>query len=182
MKRVLAWIIAASLPISAVAQNTLDTAVTVNYGVIKSVQPVDVKSSHAGGALLGGLLGALGGRSAGWAAGGALLGAGAEGAATKGKTANEYSITLLNDSHIQVATEQQDMAVGDCVAVEQSKGHTNIRRVSSTNCHKPQQVQARHEEDANRCLAAKQKLKDTPDADDAAFNAAMKQVTLDCYD
>ncbi len=182
MKRVLPLVLVLGLPLPAMAQNTLDTAVSVNYGVIAGVQPVDVKSSHAGGALLGGLLGALGGHSAGWAAGGALLGAGAEGAATSGKTANEYAIKMLNGSEIEVATEQQDMTVGDCVAVEQAKGHTNIRRVAQTNCQKPQQVQARHVNDANRCLEAKQKLKETPASNDDAFNAAMKQVTLDCYD
>lgn len=160
----------------------LDEAVSLNYGIVKSVQGVDVKSSHASGALLGGLLGALGGHNAGWAAGGALLGASAEGAATKGRTASQYTIALLNGSTVVVATEQEDIVDGDCVSVEQDDGNTNIRRVAPVNCHAPQQIQARHQADANRCLDAKQALKTTPSSDDAAFSAAMKKVTLECYD
>lgn len=169
---------------SLASARDLNEAVSVNYGLIENIQTVDIKASHAGGALLGGLAGALAGgdHKAGWAVGGALLGAGAEGMATKGNTAQQYTVKLVSGGSIQIATEQNDLAMGDCVSVEQGSKSANIRRVAAVNCEPPEQVQARHVNDANTCADAKQTLKSTPSSDDKAFNAAMKQVTLECYD
>lgn len=189
MKRTLNCLNTSALLLSlAVASPTnarnLNEAVSVNYGNIENIQTVDVKASHAGGALLGGLAGALAGgdHKAGWAVGGALLGAGAQGMATSGNTAKQYTVKLVSGGSVQIATEQNDLVMGDCVSIEQGNQNANIRRVAAANCEPPEQVQARHVNDAHTCADAKKKLKDTPSSDDKAFNAAMKQVTLECYD
>jgi hypothetical protein len=51
-------------------------------------------------------------------------------------SAEKFTVRLVNNSTIDIVTENQDIALGDCVAVEQGQ-HANIRRVSSVMCSTP---------------------------------------------
>jgi hypothetical protein len=55
-----------------------------------------------------------------------------------------------------VNSDQNDLIVGDCVVVEQGQ-YTNVRRVSSINCHLDQQPE-HHVSAANNCQKAKDEL------------------------
>ena len=57
---------------------------------------------------------------------------------------------------VVIATEQQDIAVGDCVVVEQGQ-YANIRRVSSINCYVDQKPE-HHVSAAGNCQKAKDEL------------------------
>ena len=118
------------------------TAMNVQYGVVQRVEEVKAESNTAGGAALGGLTGlALAAGTGGsrnqqlaGAAGGALLG----GLVANQRAANQrlmqHTIRLNNGASVAVVTDHHNIAVGDCVAVEQGR-HANIRRVSSVMCN-----------------------------------------------
>ena len=118
------------------------TAMNVQYGVVQRVEEVKAESNTAGGAALGGLAGlALAAGTGGsrnqqlaGAAGGALLG----GLVANQRAANQrlmqHTIRLNNGASVAVVTDHHNIAVGDCVAVEQGR-HANIRRVSSVMCN-----------------------------------------------
>ena len=144
-----------SLVIAAVVAGTIVTtgcetpgspragaAMSVQYGVVQSVQEVQASANTGGGAALGGLAGLAAAAGTGGsrnqqlagAAGGALLG----GLIANQRAANQrlmqHTVRLNNGSSVAVVTEHQNIAVGDCVAVEQGR-HANIRRVSSVMCN-----------------------------------------------
>lgn len=133
------------------------TAVTINYGTVESVQTVEQKGKHAGGALAGGLLGALIGgprhrilRIDVTAAAGAAI----QGAATSG-TSQLYTVRLVGGGQASITTEQVDIREGDCVSVE-TGDHANIRRVSSYHCEvKTKKPPAHHVSGASNCQSAK---------------------------
>lgn len=86
-------------------------AVTINYGTVESVQTVEQKGKHAGGALAGGVLGALIGgprhrilRIGVTAAAGAAI----QGAATSG-TSQLYTVRLVGGGQASITTEQVDI-------------------------------------------------------------------------
>ena len=150
-----------------------ETAITINYGTVTAVSTIEEQSKHAGGAVAGGLLGAAfaGPRRHGLKiATSAAAGAAIQGAATGG-TVQQYNITLVTGGTELISTEQVDIRVDDCVAVEQGE-HTNLRRVGSAYCdgtHEgdpPKQQQ----DAAGNCDAAKDELAqaDTDDEVDIA--------------
>jgi outer membrane lipoprotein SlyB len=122
------------LTVIPVAQSTAQS-VTINYGIVMSASSVQKDARHAGGAVTGGLIGALIGprrhRGARIVAG-AAVGAAVQGASTSG-TLQQYSVELENGGTSLVSTEQTDIRVGDCVAVEQGQ-YSNIRRVGTVHC------------------------------------------------
>ncbi len=77
-----------------------------------------------------------------------------------------------------VNSDQSDLIVGDCVVVEQGQ-YTNVRRVSSTNCHLNQQPD-HHVEAANNCQKAKDEL-NKANTDDEIEQAVIKVRAL-CED
>jgi len=118
------------------------TALNVQYGLVQSVSEVQAESNTGGSATLGGLAGlALAAGTGGsrtqqlaGAAGGALLG----GLIAHEHAANQqlvqHTVRLNNGTSVAVVTENQNIDVGDCVAVEQGR-YANIRRVSSVMCN-----------------------------------------------
>ncbi len=166
---------------------------TIRTGEITGMRTVDLQDGNAvGGALVGGAFGAaLSGSSSSSrsrnrnAAIGAILGG--AGAASKRREGRIYTVTKNNGTIMQIATEQTEMQVGDCVFVEEAGGKTNIRRASATACEQESQailkdkdVEAELQEDASMCFAARQELADADD--DAAFDRAVRKVKLLCYD
>ena len=175
----------------AYAQRAGDS-MSIRTGMVTGVQNVDLKSGNAaGGAVVGGALGAAlsGGRSSSTrgrnAAIGALLGGAA--AASKRSTGRTYTVSLSDGAILQVATEQTEIALGDCVFIEERRNGTNIRRAPDSACEpesrellQDEDVAAVLQQDAASCFAARQELADAND--DATFDRAARKVKLLCYD
>ena len=150
-------------------------------------EPYDVK-----GMLVGGAFGAAltrssksSGRRDRNAALGAVLGGAA--AASKTRPGRVYTVTTNEGTAIQIATEQTEIRVDDCVFVEESGGTANIRRAPATACDPASQdvmkdaaIIEEMQEEASECAAAKQELVDA-DSDDA-IDRAVRKVKLLCYD
>jgi outer membrane lipoprotein SlyB len=122
-----------------VSRSNLNSTVAINYGTIASVTPVQLQSNATRNATIGGLAGlatqARGStrqRLTGAAIGTAIGGLGTR-AIEGSNRANSFVIDLTRGGTVQVVTEQQNIVVGDCVAVESGR-HTNLRRVSGIQC------------------------------------------------
>ncbi len=158
------------------------SAISINYGVVKSVHTVKQEGKHAGGAMVGGVMGALIGprRHRGIRIlAGAGIGAAVQGSATKG-TLQQYSVDLVSGGTTIISTEQLEIRIGDCVSVEQG-AQANIRRVSNYHCEfKTSSPPAHHISAASNCEKSKNELANAQ-TDDAITNAA-KKVRILCED
>jgi outer membrane lipoprotein SlyB len=132
-------------------------SVMLQYGTIEGVKTVQNDGKRAAGTAVGGLAGGLiarDHRGLGMLAGG-LIGGGIEKHHTAG-TLDQYTVRLMTGATLVVNSDQNDLIVGDCVVVEQGQ-YTNVRRVSSVNCHLDQKP-VHHVEAANNCQRAKDEL------------------------
>ena len=173
-----------------VSPSSLNQAVGVSYGTVESVTPVKVSpTGEIAGGVMGGLLGLA--LTAGHS-GGSMLLAGAGGALAGGllgnelqggDTANQFTIERTDGSTIQVTTEQRDLRVGDCVAIEQGR-HTNLRRTAARLCEPggalaaDTRVSLEAQNDAQVCHDAKEDLLGTQG--EAAIKAAAARVQALC--
>lgn len=142
----------------------------VQYGVVTASKEVDLSSNAVPkGALIGGTVGLLSTRRGpsrqhrtrnvivGTAAGAAI------GSATsKGDTGILYDIKV-GDGVVQVVTDQTEIRVDDCVAVETAGETTNLRRVADDYCQQASAAAATSGaddtgEESKECMAAKQEL------------------------
>ncbi len=168
-------------------------SVTVRTGTVTAMRSVDLNDGNAvGGALVGGAFGAALTRSSKGssrrdrnAALGAVLGGAA--AASKTRPGRIYTVTTNEGTAIQIATEQTEIRVDDCVFVEEAGGSANIRRAPATACDPASQqvmedaaIIEEMQEEATECAAAKQELVDADS--DAAIDRAVRKVQLLCYD
>jgi hypothetical protein len=157
------------------------------------MKSVDLNDGNAlGGALVGGAFGAALTRSRKGssrrdrnAAIGAVLGGAA--AASKTQPGRIYSVTTNEGTVIQVATEQTEIRVDDCVYVEEAGGGANIRRAPATVCEpeskelleEPAMVEEMQEE-AEECADAKRAVVDADS--DEVLERAVRKVQILCYD
>jgi outer membrane lipoprotein SlyB len=163
---------------SVVAQEA-GQSVTLQYGTVESVSVVHNDGKRAAGTAIGGIAGGViahDHRGLGMLAGG-LIGGSVEKHHTAG-TLNQYSVKLLTGPVTIVNSDQNDLIVGDCVVVETGQ-YTNVRRVSSINCHVDQQPE-HHVDAAANCQAAKDELNNA-NTNDAIEQAVIKVRTL-CED
>jgi outer membrane lipoprotein SlyB len=150
-----------------VTGSTRNEIISVQYGRIENIQQVAMAPNYGAGALIGGALGLLAtathsgaSQVAGTAAGAGL---GALIAKETAGSAEKFTVRLVNNSTIDIVTENQDIALGDCVSVEQGQ-HANIRRVSSVMCSTPasdpayQPMNNSAVQESAQCLEAKQEL------------------------
>jgi hypothetical protein len=157
------------------------------------MRSVDLNDGNAlGGALVGGAFGAALTRSSKGssrrdrnAAIGAVLGGAA--AASKTRPGRVYTVTTNEGTMIQIATEQTEIRIDDCVFVEEAGGSANIRRAPATACETASQAVMKDaaiieemQEEASECAAAKQELVDADS--DEAIDRAVRKVKLLCYD
>ena len=164
-----------------------NSVITVDYGTVVSVEQVELDANHGVGALVGGALGlaAASQRSATTQAGAAAAGAliGALIADSRDRTADRYTVRLRNGSTIAIVTEHHDIAVGDCVSVEQGK-HANIRRVSSVMCDTATShpaygdMNSVYENESTECALAKEQLMKATTSDQA--DVAYKKMRAFC--
>jgi outer membrane lipoprotein SlyB len=168
-------------------------SVTVRTGTVTAMRSVDLNDGNAiAGALVGGAFGAAltrssksSGRRDRNTAIGAVIGGAA--AASKTRPGRVYSVMINEGTMIQIATEQTEIRIDDCVFVEEAGGTANIRRAPATACepesrevmNDPAIVEEMREE-ASECAAAKQELINA-DSDEGLDRAARK-VKLLCYD
>jgi hypothetical protein len=197
MKRVTSTIAMASMlaalaiPVSAPRAQSKGASATVRVGEVTAREQVELDNqSTQKGALIGGAIGlAAGSGKSGKtrrrrAAGGAAVGAAA--GSTKGKdTGMMYTVKTGDGALVKVVTDQLEIQQGDCVAVEESGGKANIRRISPTACEPESQevmndpaIQHEMQEEAAECAAAKEEL--VAAETDEAFDRAIRKVEILC--
>ena len=168
-------------------------SVTVRTGIVTGMTSVDLNDGNAiKGALVGGAFGAAltksrkgSSRRNRNAAIGAVIGASSQ--ASKTKPGRLYTVTTNEDTMVQIATEQTEILVEDCVFIEEAGGTANIRRAPDTACWPETQdllleadmIEELHEE-ASECAAAKQELVDADS--DEGMDRAVRKIQLLCYD
>ena len=165
---------------------------TIRTGTVTGMRSVDLNDGNAlKGALVGGAFGAAltrssksSGRRDRNAAIGAVIGGAA--AASKTQPGRIYTVTTNEGTMIQIATEQTELRVDDCVYVEEAGGTANIRRAPATACAPETQaimsdsdIVEELQEEAAECAAAKQELINAET--DAALDRAARKIQLLCY-
>ena len=180
-----------ALASTALAQRAGQTS-TIRHGTVVGLRNVDLNNADAlKGALVGGAFGAaLTSRSKSSsrrnrnAVIGAVIG-GSSGAARR-NPGRVYSVRTNDGTIVQVATEQTEIRMDDCVVVEESGGSANIRRASASACEASSQaivadadIQSELQEEAAECVSAKQELigADT----DEAIDRAIRKIEFLCY-
>jgi len=160
---------------------------SVQFGTVHNVEQVNLQSDVPAGALIGGTLGLItsgGGRNAPRnAIVGAAIGGGATAIAQGNRTAIAYTVVMLNGSTIRIISDQTEIRVGDCVAIERVGDTNNIRREHPDWCASQNQAavtaaQSQAEAAARACEAAKEELvrASTPEA----VQLATSKVNLLC--
>jgi outer membrane lipoprotein SlyB len=160
---------------------------TIRFGTVTHVEQVRQQSDAAAGAIIGGTLGLIGSGGSRNAGRNALLGAAIGGAGTAAvqgnRTAIAYTVNLLDGSTIRIITDQSEIRVGDCVAIERAGETNNIRRRPASYCVRENQpvvqaVRIDTETLSAHCEAAKDELvrATTPEAVDVAI----RKVRLLC--
>ena len=91
-------------------------------------------------------------------------------------SAEKFTVRLVNNSTIDIVTENQDLQLGDCVSVEQGQ-HVNLRRVSAVMCLTPasdpayESMNASAVQESQECQEVKREL----------LNATTEQATSIAY-
>jgi outer membrane lipoprotein SlyB len=162
---------------------------TVQFGTVRGAQSVRLDSDAGKGALIGGTLGLV----AGGIGGGrrpvmnGLLGAAIGGigtAAVQGnRTAMAYTVELADGSMTRIVTDQREIRLGDCVAVERVGQTANIRRESVHYCQRGYQtavgaVRKASVGEAVQCERAKEELVSAKTSADA--DLASRKIALLC--
>jgi len=143
-------------------------SITIQHGVVVETQRVDLGSEAGSGALVGGLAGfaTSSGRRSSRRVRDALIGTAIGGAVSSGAQGRREGVQYTVDTgtgQVVVISDQTEIDIGDCVAVENAgTGAANIRRVSTALCEGPDDVPetvvAELNEDAEDCLAAKDRV------------------------
>lgn len=185
--------VASLLPLSIASAQRAGQSVTVRTGVVTGMRSVDLNDKSAvGGALVGGAFGAAvtsSNKSSSRRSRNAMIGAviGGAAAASSRRPGRLYTVMVNEGTSVQIATEQTEIRVDDCVYVEESGGLANIRRAPNAACEpasapilaEPEMITEMQEE-ASECVAAKQELIDADT--DEAIDRAIRKVKLLCYD
>lgn len=171
-------------PTQRVGQNA-----TVNFGVVRSAEPVTLDSNAAQGALIGGTLGlaTTGGSSRNRRVANSIVGAALGGAVTAASEGNRegmsYTVAMLDGSTTRIVTDQREIQTGDCVAIERVGQTANIRRAAAGYCDVANRaavnlVVSEVRSEAVACESAKQELADATTNDEA--DLAIRKVELLC--
>lgn len=148
--------------------------IDIHYGRVTAAAEVDVKDHTGEGALVGGTLGVAtaGMWGTGSAAGNAIMGSGV-GAATgyaaeyfgeQRMKGTRYTVETMAEGTLHIITNQEGVDIGDCVAVEATLEHANLRRVSEVYCESAATVEedshldTRAAKSAAECYEAKKAL------------------------
>lgn len=171
-------------PVTATPRNEV---ISVQYGTVENIQQVAMAPDYGAGSVIGGAIGLLAtmGHSGASQVGGAVVGAGL-GALVAKETAGtgvKFTVRLVNNSTIDIVTENQGIALGDCVSIEQGQ-HANIRRVSSVMCTTPPSdpayapMNAANVKESQECQEVKRELLNA--TTEQATNVAYKKMHAFC--
>lgn len=166
-------------------------SMTVQFGVVRSADPVTLDSNAASGALIGGTIGLATsrGRTNTRMARNTMVGIGAGsalGAAGDGnRRGMSYTVDMADGSAVRIVSDQREIRAGDCVAVERVRGTANIRRASeqfcdAQNARAVQAVQSSVRDQAAECASAKDELVRASGADEV--DLAERKIALLCDD
>lgn len=169
--------------------NRVGQSATVQFGVVRSADEITLDSDAALGALVGGTLGLASSRggSTPSAVRNGIIGATAGGvvsaAAEGSRKGMSYTVAKADGSSSRIVTDQREIQVGDCVAVERVGDTANIRRASAHYCDNANQqavqsVEEYYRADAVACEAAKQELVEA--TTDEAASLAARKIELLC--
>lgn len=171
-------------PVTATPRNEV---ISVQYGTVENIQQVAMAPDYGAGSVIGGALGLLAtmGHSGASQVGGAAVGAGLGALVAKetAGTGEKFTVRLLNNSTIDIVTENQGIALGDCVSLEQGQ-HANIRRVSSVMCSTPPTdpayapMHAANVQESQECQEVKRELLNA--TTEQATNIAYKKMHAFC--
>jgi outer membrane lipoprotein SlyB len=161
---------------------------SIQFGTVRGAEPVTLDSAVAQGALIGGTLGLITGSrndsSVFNAARGAAVGGVATAAAEGGaRTGMAYTVEFPGGGSSRIVSDQREIHVGDCVAIEQAGSSANIRRAAASYCDPASAAAVRSVDKEIRtaaadCEDAKQELRKA--ADQAALDLAARRVELLC--
>ena len=143
-------------------------SISVQYGVVTAGKQVDLNSGAVPqGAVVGGALGlasARGKKSSKKTRNtiiGAVAGSAIAGSAQGDTRGMIYSVALTGSAgEMQVVTDQREIRIGDCVAVEKAGETANLRRVSDGFCDEAnakavEELSEESIEEASECEMAK---------------------------
>lgn len=178
------------LSMSAMAQRS-GQSIAISHGVVTGAKALQESSNAPGGALVGGTLGYAGssGKSSSKkrrnAAIGAVAGAAIAGASQGDRSAKEYTVQTQSGA-VRIISDQTQIAVGDCVVVENAgSNNANIRRADPVLCAPEsqdivasQEIQEELMEEAEECVSAKREL--AAAEDDAAIDRALRKMEILC--
>lgn len=160
---------------------------SVQFGTVRQVEQVQLQSDVPAGALIGGTIGLIasgGSRTAPRnAILGAAVGAGATAAVQGNRTGIAYTVAMLDGSTVRIISDQSEIRVGDCVAIERAGDTNNIRREHPAYCARENQqavegVRRDAEAAAARCEEAKEELVRATSPE--AVDLATRKVSLLC--
>lgn len=170
-----------------VTGSTRNEVISVQYGTVENIQQVAMAPDYGAGSVIGGALGLLAtmGHSGASQVGGAAVGAGLGALVAKetAGTGEKFTVRLVNNSTIDIVTESQGIALGDCVSIEQGQ-HANIRRVSSVMCTTPPSdpayapMNAANVQESQECQEVKRELLNA--TTEQATNIAYKKMHAFC--
>jgi hypothetical protein len=189
----LAAIAAIATAVPLVHAQRAGQSITVQHGVVTGGRQVNLKTGAAPrGALVGGALGlaSAGGKSSSKKTRNTLIGAAAGSAIAGSSQGNTqgmvYDVKLSGAAgSTQVITDQREIRVGDCVAVERAGETANLRRVSSAYCDEANAaavaaVAEESAEEADECYEAKQAVVNAETVEEAELAAT--KMRLLCND
>lgn len=190
LSMVLVAVLGAVLATAASAQRAGQSA-SIRPGIVTGKQNVDLNNSDAlKGVLVGGAFGAAltkSSKSNSRRNRNALIGAAIGGArgASQQNPGSLYSVRTNDGTIIQIATEQTEIQVNDCVFVEESGGTANIRRTADATCEPESQavlnepfMQEEMQEEAAECSAAKEEMLAADTAE--KVDLAIRKVQILC--
>jgi len=174
-----------------VAQRAGQSA-TIRTGIVTGMRVVDLNNNDAiKGALVGGAFGAAltkSSKGSSRRSRNALIGAVVGGAAASSKR-NEgrlYTVTTNEGTSVQIATEQTEIRIDDCVIVEEAGGTANIRRTTVSACTPQSQAMMTEpaiveelKEEAAECTAVKNEFINAES--DEAMDRALRKIQFLCY-
>jgi len=185
--RPLAWIIFLAAVGCQQQAARVGQRTTIHFGTVQRVDEVPLQSDAAAGAVIGGTIGLVASGGSRNTPRNAILGAAVGAAATTvaqgNRTGIAYTVAMLDGSTVRIISDQREIRVGDCVAIERVGETANIRREHPAFCARENQaavqsIQQDTEAAALRCEAAKEELVQatTPEA----IDIATRKINLLC--